>query len=93
LPESNHPFLRARRCGRTDVFLLYVTSFAEALSLHGTDRVNRHAGEAAVINGDIVPGFMSAMTMSYKIKLESMLSHLAARDRISADVVVIEPGP
>ena len=47
--------------------------------------------QSAVINGDNVPGFMSAMTMSYKIKPASMLSHLAAGDLISADVVVIEP--
>jgi protein SCO1/2 len=47
--------------------------------------------QSAVINGDNVPGFMSAMAMSYKIKPASMLSQLAAGDLISADVVVIEP--
>jgi len=47
--------------------------------------------QAAVINGDNIPGFMDPMTMSYKIKPPSMLSQLKAGDLISADVVVVEP--
>jgi len=47
--------------------------------------------QSAVINGDDIPGFMGAMTMSYRIKPASMLGHLTAGDLISADVVVAEP--
>jgi protein SCO1/2 len=47
--------------------------------------------QSAIIDGDNVPGFMSAMTMSYKIKPASMLSQLAAGDLISADALVIQP--
>jgi protein SCO1 len=45
----------------------------------------------ALIDGDNIPGFMDPMTMSYKIKPESMLTQLGPGDAISADVVVIEP--
>jgi protein SCO1 len=48
--------------------------------------------QSAIIDGDDIPGFMSAMAMSYKIKPPSMLAQLAAGDSISAAVVVIEPG-
>ena len=47
-------------------------------------------GQAAVINGDNIPGFMDPMTMTYKIKPPSVLSQLHAGDLISADVVVIK---
>jgi protein SCO1 len=46
--------------------------------------------QSAVIDGEAVPGFMSAMAMSYKIKPASTLSQLAPGDSISADVVVVE---
>lgn len=46
--------------------------------------------QAALIDGDTVPGFMEAMTMSYRIKPPSMLSQLAPGDSISADLVNIE---
>lgn len=48
--------------------------------------------QSAIIDGDDIPGFMSAMAMSYKIKPPSMLTQLAPGDSISADVVVIERG-
>ena len=47
--------------------------------------------EAAVIDGDNIPGFMDAMAMSYKIKPASMLRQLSPGDSISAEVVVVEP--
>jgi len=46
--------------------------------------------QSAVIDGDNIPGFMSAMTMSYKIKPPSTLTQLAAGDAVSAEVVVID---
>jgi protein SCO1 len=45
--------------------------------------------QSALIDGDDIPGFMDAMTMSYKIKPPSVLSQLARGDTISAEVVVI----
>lgn len=47
--------------------------------------------QAAVINGDNIPGFMDPMTMSYKVKPPSMLNQLKPGDLIAADVVVVEP--
>jgi protein SCO1 len=44
---------------------------------------------SALIDGDDVPGFMDAMTMSYKIKPPSVLAQLARGDTISAEVVVV----
>jgi protein SCO1/2 len=46
--------------------------------------------QAALIDGDTVPGFMEAMAMSYRIKPPSMLSQLSPGDSISADLVNIE---
>jgi protein SCO1/2 len=49
------------------------------------------AGEgSAIIDGDDIAGFMSAMAMTYKIKPPSTLTQLAPGDSISAEVVVVE---
>jgi protein SCO1/2 len=40
-----------------------------------------------VVDGDEIPGFMSAMTMSYKVKNGSDLNEVAAGDTLSADIV------
>ena len=48
--------------------------------------------KAAVIDGDNIPGFMEAMTMSYKIHPPEQLSELKPGDIVSADVVVIDSG-
>jgi protein SCO1/2 len=45
----------------------------------------------AVIDGDTVPDFMLAMTMTYKIRPASTLRQLAPGDSISAQVVVLQP--
>jgi Cu/Ag efflux protein CusF len=47
--------------------------------------------QSAIIDGDTIPGFMVAMTMSYKIQSAAELSRLNPGDSISADVVVVEP--
>jgi protein SCO1 len=47
--------------------------------------------ESALIDGDLVQGFMEPMAMSYKVKPASTLSQLAPGDSIAAEVVVIEP--
>lgn len=41
-----------------------------------------------VVDHKDIPGFMSAMTMSYRVKDASVLKTLAPGDEISADVVV-----
>jgi protein SCO1/2 len=48
--------------------------------------------KSAVIDGDNIPGFMDAMTMSYKFKPSSALSQISAGDSISAEVVVQSAG-
>lgn len=47
--------------------------------------------QSAVIDGDAIPGFMGAMSMSYKIKPPAMLNQLNPGDSISAEVVVVQP--
>jgi len=47
--------------------------------------------QSALIANDNIPGFMDAMTMSYKVKPPSTLNQLVAGDSISAEVVVVEP--
>src|ERR1700757_2655399 len=49
--------------------------------------------ESALIDGDLVQGFMEPMAMSYKMKPSSMLRQLVPGDSIAAEVVVIEPDP
>jgi protein SCO1 len=49
--------------------------------------------ESALIDGDLIQGFMEAMAMSYKVKPATVLRQLAPGDSISAEVVVIEPDP
>ena len=46
------------------------------------------ASKSASIDGEDIPGFMSAMTMSYNIRPESDLQKLHTGDSIQADVVV-----
>ena len=40
------------------------------------------------VDGEAISGFMSAMTMPYKVKPESQLDKLTPGDAITADVVV-----
>jgi len=47
--------------------------------------------ESAVIDHDKIPGFMDAMTMSYKIKPPSVLSQISPGDSISAELVQAQP--
>jgi protein SCO1/2 len=49
--------------------------------------------KTANIDGDMVQGYMEAMSMSYKVKPESMLSQLAPGDRIAADLIVVNTDP
>jgi protein SCO1/2 len=47
--------------------------------------------QSAMIDGDAIPGFMDAMTMSYKFKPPATLNQLIPGDSISAEVVVAQP--
>jgi protein SCO1 len=47
--------------------------------------------QIALIDGDAIPGFMDAMAMPYRVKPDSLLSHLLPGDSISAEVVVVQP--
>jgi protein SCO1/2 len=47
-----------------------------------------HAGLSVVIDGDDVPGFMPAMSMSYKVKNASDLNSLTPGDSVSAVIVM-----
>jgi protein SCO1 len=40
------------------------------------------------VDGEAIPGFMSAMTMPYNVKPETQLDKLSPGDAITADVVV-----
>jgi len=59
----------------------------------GTIEALDPSSQSAIINGDDIPGFMSAMAMSYKIKDAAEFKQLAPGDKISADVVVVQAKP
>jgi len=44
--------------------------------------------KSLTVDGDEIPGFMSAMEMPYDVKDASLLDKLAPGDRIAADIVV-----
>jgi protein SCO1/2 len=48
--------------------------------------------QAAVIDGDTIPGFMDAMAMSYTVKPSATVNQLKPGDSISAEVVVVSSG-
>ena len=49
--------------------------------------------QSAVIDGDLVQGYMEPMAMTYKFKPSSVLAQLAPGDSISADLVVVDHDP
>jgi protein SCO1/2 len=49
--------------------------------------------QSAIIDGDLVQGFMEPMVMTYRIKPASVLAQLSPGDSISAEVVVVEHDP
>jgi Cu/Ag efflux protein CusF len=60
--------------------------------LSGTVKsVDAAGGHLVVDHGDI-PGFMGAMTMSYKVGQHENLKNISAADQIRSDVVVSETG-
>jgi len=63
---------------------------ADAKRYHLTGKVVSVDKQAHMLNidGDAIPGFMSAMTMPYNVKPESQLDKLSPGDSITADVVL-----
>ena len=49
--------------------------------------------QSAVVDGDLIQGYMEAMAMAYKFKPASALRQLAPGDSISADLVVVDHDP
>ncbi len=48
------------------------------------------ANKSLTVDGDEIPGFMSAMQMPYDVRDASLLNNLSPGDKIVADVVVKE---
>jgi len=49
--------------------------------------------QTAMIDGDLIQGYMEAMTMTYKFKPASALRQLSPGDTISAEIVVVDHDP
>ena len=49
--------------------------------------------QTAMIDGDMVQGYMEAMAMSYKFKPDSVLRQLNPGDKISAELMVVDEDP
>jgi protein SCO1 len=50
------------------------------------------ADQSLTVDGDAIPGFMSAMTMPYQVKDAGVLGKLSPGDQIKADIVVANEG-
>jgi protein SCO1/2 len=63
---------------------------AQARRYHLTGRVVSvdKANKSLMVDGDEIPGFMSAMQMPYTVKDASLLDKLTAGDQITADVIM-----
>ena len=48
------------------------------------------AKQQVTVDGEDIPGFMSAMEMAYSVKNPSLLDPLSPEDKIKADVVVTD---
>ena len=62
---------------------------------HFTGRVVSidNQAQTALIDGDLVQGYMEAMAMTYKFKPASTIQQLTPGDAISADLVVVDHDP
>lgn len=62
---------------------------------HFTGRIVsiENQAQTALIDGDLVQGYMEAMAMTYKFKPASTIQRLSPGDAISADLVVVEHDP
>jgi hypothetical protein len=80
---------------------LLCVAFSLACTKHSSPPVKRYpftgrivsvdkSNQSAVIDGDMVQGFMEAMQMSYKVKNAGELNQLVAGDSISAEIVIVQ---
>jgi len=62
---------------------------------HFTGRVvsTDNQGQTAVVDGDLVQGYMAPMAMTYKFKPASVIRQLAPGDSIAGDLVVVDHDP
>jgi len=65
---------------------------AKRYALKGRIVAVKAATNALTIDGDDIPGFMSAMTMDYSVRAAQSLTGLNPRDEITADIVVPPDG-
>jgi protein SCO1/2 len=65
---------------------------ARRYPLRGRIVAVKAATNALTIDGDDIPGFMSAMTMDYSVRSAQSLTGLSPHDEITADVVVPPDG-
>lgn len=81
--------------------MLLCIAFSPACTRHSSPPVKRYPftgrvvsldkpNQSAVIDGDMVQGFMEAMEMSYKVKNVGEFNRLAAGDSVTAEVVVVD---
>jgi protein SCO1/2 len=82
-------------------FALICVAVSPACTKHASAPVKRYPftarvvsldkpNQSAMIDGDMVQGFMEAMQMSYKVKNAGEFNQLAVGDSISAEVVVVQ---
>ncbi|HEY6770614.1 MAG TPA: SCO family protein [Candidatus Sulfotelmatobacter sp.] len=83
------------------ILLIMTLSLSLSCTKHATPPVKRYPfsgrivsvdkpNQSAVIDGDMIQGFMEAMEMTYKIKNPSDFSQLKAGDSVTAEVVVVD---
>src|ERR1700722_13893432 len=81
--------------------ILLCTAFSLACGKHSGQGLKRYpfngrivlivkANQTAIIDGDGIPGFLVALALHAKIKFAAAGKQLAARDFISAEVVVAQ---
>jgi Cu/Ag efflux protein CusF len=68
------------------VVALAQTSSGKAHEFHGKVTEVNADSKSLTVDGEAVPGWMDAMTMSYPVDKESVLKEVKAGDRITATV-------
>lgn len=72
--------------------LLGCQAKAKRYSMHGAVVSTEPSTAEITVDHEDIPGFMSAMTMPYKLKDPTAIQDIQAGDKISADVVVAPDG-
>lgn len=105
LNRSGQPIVALRRQSFIVVSILLVAIFvsgacgskptepARRFHLHGKIVSVSGSDHSVAIDHEAIPGFMDAMTMSYPIPNDKVLSALRPGDEINADLIVIGGAP